>query len=175
MNRDACIALMLRLEGGFVDDPHDPGGATKFGITQKTLNASHANAALGVLPDNVKDLRPEQASAIYAAVDWADIHGDDLPAPLAALMMNSAVNQGEPTSIGMLQDILGLPRSALMSERTLDAVKTWHSPYMPEQTLAEEFAAHVGAHYAALNANLGRYELGWFRRLLRVYTLAVQS
>lgn len=175
MNRDACIALMLRLEGGYVNDTRDPGGATKYGITQRTLDSCHADAALGVLPDNVRDLRPEQATVIYAATDWQQIHGDELPGPLACLMLNAAVNMGEPTAVGMLQDCLGVPRDAVMGPRTVAAVKDWRSPYLPEQTLAEEFAAHVGVRYATLNAREGQYELGWFRRLMRVYTLAVSS
>jgi len=52
-------------------------------------------------------------------------------------------------------------------------VQAWRSPYMPEQTLAEEYAAHVGVKYASLYARQGQFELGWMRRLLRVYTLAV--
>lgn len=169
MNRDACIALMLRLEGGYVNDPRDPGGATKYGVTQKTLSATN----LPGMPANVKDLTPEQATAFYVATDWAQIHGDDLPGALAPLMLNSAVNMGEPTAVGLLQECLGVPRDAVMGPRTVEAVKNWHSPYMPEQTLAEEFAAHVGVRYATLSGREGQYELGWFRRLMRVYTLAV--
>lgn len=169
MNRDACIALMLRLEGGYVNDPRDPGGATKYGITQKTLSATN----LGGMPMNVKDLTPEQATIFYTTTDWKNIQGDALPGALAPLMLNAAVNMGEPTAIGMLQDCVGVPRDAVMGPRTVTAVSSWRSSYMPEQTLAEEFCAHVGVRYATLNAREGQYELGWFRRLMRVYTLAV--
>lgn len=162
---------MLRLEGGYVNDPRDPGGATKYGVTQRTLSATN----LPGMPANVSDLTPAQATQFYAAVDWAQIHGDELPAALACLLLNSAVNQGEPTAVGMLQDCLGVTRDAVMGPRTVEAVKNWRSPYMPEQSLAEEFAARVGVHYAMLSAKEGQYELGWFRRLMRVYTLAVST
>lgn len=175
MNRDASIELMIRLEGGYSNNPGDPGGRTKYGITQRTLDSLQHRALPCVLPTDVSQLTPDQAHVIYQAVDWADIHGDDLPGALAPLMLNAAVNMGEPTAIGMLQDCVNVPRDAVMGPRTLAAVHGWHSPYMPEQTLAEEFCAHVGTHYAALNAQEGQFELGWFRRLMRVYTLAVSS
>jgi lysozyme family protein len=175
MNRAQSIELMIRLEGGYSNNPGDPGGRTKYGITQRTLDSLQGKALPCVLPKDVADLNPDQAEIIYGTVQWAQIHGDDLPGALAPLMLNAAVNQGEPTAIGMLQDCLGVPRDAVMGPRTLAAVAGWHSPYMPEQSLAEEFAARVGVHYATLNAKEGQYELGWFRRLMRVYTLAVSS
>lgn len=173
MNKADCIALMLRLEGGFVNNPKDPGGATKYGVTQRALNSVHARVPN--LPLNVKDLTPEQATAVYGVVQWAEIHGDDLPGALAPLMLNAAVNMGEPTAIGMLQDCVGVPRDAVMGPSTIAHVKSWRSSYLPDQTLAEEFVAHVGVRYASLNATEGQFELGWFRRLMRVYTLAVST
>jgi len=175
MNRDQAILLMIRLEGGYANVSGDPGGATKYGITQATLNSLQGKALPAVLPTNVAQLTEDQAAVIYRAVDWAQIHGDELPGALAALMLNSAVNQGEPTAVLMLQNTLGVHADGVIGPATLAAVKTWRSAYLPDQTLAEEFVAHVAAHYAALYATEGKFELGWFRRLLRVYTLAVAS
>jgi lysozyme family protein len=172
MTRDEAIALMIRLEGGFVDNPKDPGGATKFGITQRTLGYWRS---LIVGPANVQDLTIAQATAIYEQTDWTEIHGDQLPAALAVLVLNSAVNQGEPTAIRLLQAALGLQQDGIMGAATLAAVTSWHSPYMPEQTLAEEYCAHVAVRYAHLNATEPVFELGWFRRLMRVYTAAVTA
>lgn len=175
MTRDQCIGLMIRLEGRFVNNPKDPGGATMFGITQRTLDSLQGKPFPCVLPKNVRDLTEDHAYAIYRAVDWTLIHGDDLPKTLAPLMLNASVNMGEPTAVLMLQECLGVPRDAVMGVKTLAALPTWHSPYLPEQTIAEEFAAHVAKHYADLDAKEGEFELGWFRRLFRVYTLALLS
>lgn len=173
MTRDQIIAFMIRLEGGEANVAGDPGGHTKFGITQRTLD--YLRSQWWQLPANVADLTAEQATAVYERVEWADIHGDDLPTPLACLMMNAAVNEGEPTAIRMLQECVGEVADGILGPKTLEAVKTWHSRYMPEQTLVEEFAARVGAKYAQLYGTEAKFELGWFRRLFRVYTLAVNS
>lgn len=172
MNRDQAIGLMIRMEGGYVNNPADPGGATKYGITQRTLDSLQGK--LSGLPASVADLTPDNARAIYAAVDWAHIHGDELPGALPALMLNAAVNQGEPTAVILLQECVGITHpTGYLGPETLAMVKSWRSRYLPEQTLAEEFAAHVGVKYASLYAREGQFELGWMRRLFRVYTLAL--
>jgi len=173
MTRDGAIALQIRLEGGYANVKGDPGGRTKYGITQATL--TNYRVKNPELPPDVADLTPEQATEIYRTVDWDVMHCDDLPPALAALMLNSAVNQGEPTSVALLQECVKVPVDFRMGPQTLAAVKAWRSPYMPEQSLAEEFAAHVGVKYASLYAKEGQFELGWLRRLFRVYTLAVSS
>ncbi len=171
MNRDTAIALMIQLEGGESNLKGDPGGHTKYGITQYTLNSLHS--IIPELPTSVENLTSEQAAMIYRNVQWASIRGDDLPRSLACLLLNAAVNMGEPTAIGLLQNVLGVVEDRHMGPVTLEAVKNWRSPYMPGQTLAEEYAAHVGVKYASLYVREGQFELGWLRRLFRVYTLAV--
>lgn len=175
MNRDQCIGLMILLEGGEANLKGDPGGHTKYGITQATLTGLQGKNVGAVLPTNVAQLTEDNAYAVYRAVDWALIAGDQLPGALPALMLNSAVNQGEPTAVAMLQECVGVPVDFLMGPKTLEAVKTWRSRYQPGQSLAEEFAAHVGVKYASLYAKEGQFELGWMRRLFRVYTLAVST
>lgn len=177
MTRDQAIALMLLMEGGEANIKGDPGGHTKYGITQATLDAVRLKMP-GMLLANVADLLAPQAAAIYRTVHWAVIRGDELPSTLAPLVLNAAVNMGEPRAIMLLQDAVGVKADGLIGPATLYAVRAWRSRYMPDQSLAEEFAAHAAARYAVLdnaNGNLSQFELGWFRRLFRVYTLAVST
>lgn len=175
MNKAQAIDLMILLEGGETNLAGDPGGHTKYGIIQRTLDNLQIPMREYDLPVNVADLTAEQAFVIYDKVDWQQIHGDELPGTLAPLMLNAAVNEGEPTAVGLLQECIGVTVDYTMGPHTLEAIKTWKSRYMPGQTLAEEFAAHVGVKYASLYAKEGQFELGWMRRLFRVYTLAVSS
>lgn len=171
MTRDQSIALMLRLEGGEANLAGDPGGHTKYGITQRTLDAVRASDPVWAFPANVADLTTDAAVVIYQRVYWDGIAGDDLPASLACIMLNAAVNMGEPTAIRILHDCLGLT-GTIIGKQTLDAIAVWASPYQPDQTLVQEFAARVAVRYAQLNAHEYQFELGWFRRLFLVYTLA---
>jgi lysozyme family protein len=177
MNRDAAIVLMLRVEGGEANLVGDPGGHTKYGITQRTLDAVRGtlHETPTVFPASVGDLTPEQATYIYEQVQWVHIRGNDLDPALAVLMLNAAVNLGEPRAIKLLQQACRITDDGAFGAATLAAVQSWRSSYMPEQTLAQEFAAHVAVWYARLNATEGQFELGWFRRLFLVYTLAIGS
>lgn len=179
MTRDEAIALMVRLEGGEANVAGDPGGHTKYGITQDTLTAIHQTTNWGgwepMLPANVADLTESDAATIYRAVDWDKIQGDALPPTLAPLVLNQAVNMGEPRAVMLLQATVGVAVDGVMGPATLYAIRIWRSRYMPEQTIAEEYAAHVAARYAQLDANERQFELGWFRRLFRVYTLTALS
>lgn len=178
MTRDEAIALMIRLEGGEANVKGDPGGHTKYGITQATLSGIASRELLKNLPVNVADLTAEQAGLIYKMTDWATIRGDELPSTLVPLVLNAAVNMGEPRAIMLLQDCVGVASDGAFGPGTMYAVRAWHSRYMPEQTLAEEYCAHVAARYAFIdnaNAALSQFEIGWFRRLFRVYTLAVST
>ncbi len=173
MNRDEAISLMLRVEGGEANLVGDPGGHTKYGIIQRTLDA--VRGTIPGLPASVGDLDVLQARAIYQNVQWVHIRGNDLDPALAVLVLNAAVNMGEPRAIMLLQEAVGVATDGAFGSGTLVAVEAWKSPYMPEQTLAEEFAVHCAVRYAKLNATEGQFELGWMRRLFRVYTLVVCS
>lgn len=179
MTRDQAIALMIQLEGGEANVKGDPGGHTKYGITQATLDRLRRNMGYNSgLPQNVADLTPEQAAAIYQSVQWPSIRGDDLPNTLAPLVLNAAVNMGEPRAVMLLQEAVGAPQTGNLGNITLTAVRNWRSPYGHGQTLPEEYAATVAFRYSSLdnkNPDLTQFELGWFRRLFRVYTLAVLS
>jgi hypothetical protein len=59
---DACLAFTLREEGGYVDDPADPGGATNMGITLATYRQWSDNPQLG--STQVQDMTERTATAI---------------------------------------------------------------------------------------------------------------
>ena len=71
------LPLLLRFEGGFVDDPADPGGATNKGITLQTFQA-HARQLLAVAPtlENLKNLSDAQAGTLYKALYWDRARGE---------------------------------------------------------------------------------------------------
>jgi lysozyme family protein len=167
MTRDDIIAFVIGLEGGYVDNPADPGGSTKYGITQRYLNMAHgANPGLD-LPGSVIELNMTQAADLYANDQWIAIHGDGLPWGLALLAFDMAVNQGPRKAIVTLQQALKVTPDGLMGPATLTAAKG------AGVVTCAEFAARRMACYAQLDATEGEFELGWARRLITVYTKAV--
>jgi lysozyme family protein len=77
------LAFVLRWEGGYVDDPRDPGGETKYGISKRSY--PHLN---------IKSLTKEQAAEIYKTDYWNKVGGDTLPFPFDIIVFDTAVNCG---------------------------------------------------------------------------------
>ena len=76
-NFAASLRLTLQFEGGYSDHPADPGGATKYGITQAVLAEWRGRQ---VSKQEVRDLARSEAEAIYRRNYWDAVGGDELPA-----------------------------------------------------------------------------------------------
>jgi len=100
-----CLAFTLAQEGGYVDDPDDPGGATNMGITLATLQEWDRDPALG--PANVEAMTRQTAAAIYRALYWNALRGDSLPAGVDLSTFDFGVNAGTCRSAKLLQEALG--------------------------------------------------------------------
>lgn len=94
---DEFINRVLSVEGGYVNDPRDPGGETKFGISKR----SYPNV-------DIKGLSRDQAIAIYRVDFWHRVHGDELPPAVAYQALDFAVNSGVETAIRKLQVAAGV-------------------------------------------------------------------
>lgn len=87
----AALAFTLPWEGGYVNDPADPGGATNKGITQAVYSDWLISHKLPVAP--VQGITPETVAAIYEQKYWMPC-GHGLPAPLDLVAFDTAVNCG---------------------------------------------------------------------------------
>ena len=61
---------LVEREGGYVNHPADRGGPTKYGVTQKTLDAYRRKHPTTGFSSDVKDLLEPEAARIYAAMYW---------------------------------------------------------------------------------------------------------
>jgi hypothetical protein len=103
---DASIKNVLRREGGYVNDPADRGGETKFGISKK----SYPNL-------DIKNLTETEASNIYKRDYWDKINADQLPANIREMAFDAAVNQGVNWTKSALQQSGNDPQKFLQLRR----------------------------------------------------------
>lgn len=115
---DRALALVLGLEGGYVDHPSDPGGATNLGITRATLAKARGRS---VTKADVKALTREEAGRIYRRSYWDAVRADDLPAGLDLALFDFAVNSGPGRAIRSLQAVLGVASDGRIGPGTLAA------------------------------------------------------
>lgn len=120
---DRVLDRVLNHEGGYVDHPSDPGGATNFGITRRKL-AEWRGIPMRDLPKSeVRKLTRAEAKEIYKSAYWDAIRGDDLPAGLDYAVFDFAVNSGPARAAKFLQRILGVGVDGIIGGITLRAIE----------------------------------------------------
>lgn len=115
----ACLAEVLKHEGGYVDHPADPGGATNRGITFATLADWRGTA---ITKDDVRNLTVAEAGAIYRKNYWDKVRGDALPPGVDLATFDAAVNSGPARAAKWLQQALGVAQDGAIGPLTLAAV-----------------------------------------------------
>jgi lysozyme family protein len=95
-NFPACLALTLKFEGGYVNNPRDPGGPTNLGIAIATLSHEMGRAATISDVQNLSRTPEGRAlvESIYRKKFWNLIGGDGLPNGVDAMLFDVAVNSG---------------------------------------------------------------------------------
>lgn len=115
-----AVSLVLQHEGGFVQHPSDPGGATKFGIAHATLARARGHP---VSVDDVRELTEEEAVAIYRRFYWDALRAEELPPGLDLAIFDLAVHSGPMRAVTMLQAVLGVRADGIVGPVTLEAAR----------------------------------------------------
>ncbi len=128
-NFNACLKIVLEHEGGYVDHPKDPGGATNLGITRRVLAEWRGISPwTNLSKQEVRALGLDEAAAIYRARYWDAVAGDQLPRGLDLVIFDFAVNSGPARAIRYLQAALGTKPDGIVGPATLTAVRdAWQS------------------------------------------------
>jgi uncharacterized protein (TIGR02594 family) len=169
---DIALAHVFDMEGGYTDDPHDPGGPTNLGITLATY-ASWRRIA--VTPETFADLKAELSSldhktadAIYRARYWNACHAGELPASLALMHFDTAVNHGVTGAIRMLQQACDVTIDGEVGPETLGAANT-----VSAVECVNRYADIRAARYRAL-PHFWRFGRGWLNRVTKTRAAALR-
>lgn len=103
---DACETRVLAHEGGYTNDPRDPGGPTNFGIT---IADARAYWKRGATATDVRNMPVSVAKSIYRSKYWAALRCDDLPAGVDDTIFDYGVNSGIARSGKVLRRVVGQP------------------------------------------------------------------
>jgi lysozyme family protein len=154
--RENIIDLIIEIEGGdkLVDDPRDPGGLTKYGISQRAFPS-----------EDIRGLTIERARELYTTHYWNPIRGDELPWGYALSMFDCAVNQGVGSSIRFMQRSLGINADGAFGPITL---RTLLASNVID--VVPEFMDRRLQHYMSL-PNYDRFGRGWRKRLFHISML----
>lgn len=117
MNFDKAFEILIDHEGGYVNDPRDPGGETKFGISKRSYPA-----------EDIKGLTLERAKAIYRRDFWGVAGCDAVPDAMKFDLFDMAVNSGPVMAIKTLQRSAGVTPDGLLGPITLQALNSTPAP-----------------------------------------------
>jgi len=108
---DTAFERLLGNEGGYVNDPRDPGGETQWGISKR----SYPNL-------DIRNLTRDQAKAIYLRDFWLGGQMDRMPPALAFQAFDAAVNHGIKRAKMMVQQAAGVAADGSIGPQTLAAI-----------------------------------------------------
>lgn len=117
---ERSLIKVLVHEGGYVNHPADPGGATNRGVTQRVYDDFLKSRQMKSRP--VKEITSAEVEAIYRQKYWNLMKGDQLPAGVSYVVFDGAVNSGVAQSVKWLQRALGINPDGLIGPATLEAV-----------------------------------------------------
>ncbi|HMO74102.1 MAG TPA: glycoside hydrolase family 108 protein [Sphingopyxis sp.] len=113
---------VLKHEGGYVNHPKDPGGATNKGITQKTYDSWRDRKETP--RQSVRLITDAEVSAIYRRDYWDAIKGDDLPPGVDYCVFDFAVNSGIDRAARYLQNAVGASADGKIGPATVAAARS---------------------------------------------------
>ena len=160
MSLQQALAFVLPAEGGYVDNPADPGGATNHGITQATY--SRYLKSKGLSDRSVKDIEDFEIQNIYSEMYWIPSHSAELSTKLGVVNFDTAVNTGCNRAIKLLQDALGVQSDGIFGEATRTALDD-----IPDDEVCGAMIDARRSFYRSLVAQkpeLNEFLQGWMNR-----------
>jgi len=156
-----AMEWILEAEGPDTNDPNDPGGYTRFGLSER--------AHPGV---DVRNLTPGAAERIYRKLYWNPIQADSLPPALAIVLFDAAVNLGVKRGVLLFQEALGVQRDGIVGSRTVATARTLGMAILPSFL---RLRARFYVDLADSQPKFRRYLNGWLTRLFRVQQRALRE
>ena len=152
MNFDTAFALLLGHEGEFSDHAADPGGKTRFGITEAVARQAGYTGDMRALPVDL-------AKRIYLDSYWRPVRADDLPPGVRYIVFDGAVNSGPAQSALWLQRALGVTADGVIGPKTLAAAYAQDPVRLNSAILAQRLRFMTGL------TNWPAFSRGWARRI----------
>jgi len=116
-----ALAFTLKEEGGYVDNPHDHGGATNHGITQASYD--EWRDAAGLSRCDVREIEPAEVQSLYGMMYWLPAHCEAMSVPLAVSHFDWCVNHGVRGALETLQRALKVTVDGDFGPHTLAALQ----------------------------------------------------
>ena len=128
-NYAESLQAVLVHEGGFVNNPKDPGGMTNLGCTKAVWEEYVGHP---VDEKAMRALTPSDVAPLYKRKYWDKVFGDDLPAGVDYVVFDAAINSGAGRAAKWLQACVGVEPDGGIGPKTLAAVQAFDAKQLVE-------------------------------------------
>lgn len=152
MNFETAFAKLLGHEGDFSDHAADPGGATRFGVTEAVARE------VGYRGD-MRELPLDLAQRIYRERYWTAVRAEELPPAVRYAVFDAAVNSGVRQAVRWLQRAVGVADDGVIGPVTLAAVRDRDPQALAANMLGQRL------RFMTDLPTWGHFGKGWARRV----------
>jgi len=154
MSFKECLDLVLKSEGGWVNNSKDPGGETNLGVTKRVWEEY-----VGHPVESLKKLTKEDVAPLYELKYWRPCYGEVLPRGLDFVMFSMAVNAGPGRAVKLFQSVIGCVPDGVIGPRTRGLISDSNSA-----TLISKFSEARREYYRTLKT-FPIFGKGWLSRV----------
>lgn len=155
-----AFTLLQITEGGYANNPKDPGGATMKGVTHRTYDDyRHLH---GLPTQDVRKITDAEVEGIYKGQYWDTVRADALPSGVAYCVFDAAVNSGPSQAAKWLQEVVGAQIDGVVGTETASAARK-----MPAADLINRYCDMRLAFMRRLKT-WAEFKVGWARRVSEV-------
>jgi len=155
-NFQECLDLVLKSEGGWVNNPADPGGETNLGVTKRVWEEYVGHAV-----KTMKNLTKDDVAPMYELKYWRPCYCEVLPRGLDFVVFSMGVNAGPGRSVKLLQQSIGCVPDGVIGPRTRELISASNSA-----NLIAKFSETRREHYRSLKT-FPIFGKGWLARVDR--------
>ena len=149
-----CLDLVLKSEGGWVNNPNDPGGETNLGVTKRVWEEW-----VGHPVESLKNLTKDQVAPLYEQKYWRPCYGEVLPRGLDFIVFSMGVNAGPGRSVKLLQSSIGCVPDGIIGPTTRGLIRESNIA-----NLIAKFSESRREYYRSLK-NFPVFGRGWLARV----------
>jgi lysozyme family protein len=149
---EVAFEKLLKHEGGYSDHAADPGGKTRYGITEAVARE------VGYKGD-MRDLPLDLAKRIYKDKYWDTVQAENLPADVRYPLFDAAVNSGPAQAAKWLQRACGVRDDGVIGPQTIRAANALHPEGLKRKMLAQRL------RFMASLSNWPAFSRGWANRI----------
>lgn len=156
MEFENAVSIVMKIEGGYVNDLLDPGGATKWGISKRAF------------PEiNIETLTDEQARSLYFTHYWVPAKCALMPERLRLIYFDMCVLHGITAAVRTLQTALNgagykVDVDGIIGTETLNA-----AAYLEPDRLRSYRVLRI-ANIVSNRPSMEKYWYGWYKRAVTV-------